>query len=205
MRSSIVAVFGLAVCGLGASLSGAVAAHTVTVRFDAGTYAISVDCQNAPATPCGSPTDGSLTVTIDPAMGNTPATANFVISTNETNAFNLVEYASFTLPEIADATGLEADNPGLYSPYFSGPDLTAADWNTAAYPVVVFWSEEDGGGVEIADSAALISPLIEQFAADDSGLPFTVISTPEPAAWAMTVTGLALAGGGLRRRRASAV
>jgi hypothetical protein len=206
MRSKYLFLVGLAFAASGAA--GAASAYQV--QFNAGTYDLAEQCDNSPA-PCGSPSDGSFTITLTPGAGNSPATASFVVSLDTTGPNNLTETASFVLPEIVTPSGFQPDTPGDFSPFFSASSLISESWSASDHPYVAFYAPtgEDGGGMTIADgtvtSGVFIAgnPLIETFAAGDTGSPYSVIGTPEPPTWATLIVGVGLAGAAVRRRVSS--
>jgi PEP-CTERM motif len=165
---------------------GAVAAPVGGVTFAPGVFAFATTCPNAPATPCDGASNATITVTVAGSQ------ASFVVDVPSAPADDV----SFTLPDYDVPTGVE---PGG-SPYFSGPTLTDATWDTTVYPYVIFWSAIDGGALNIAAGPDGADSLITLFASNQTITPVFSGLLPEPGTWTILLAGFALAGAFLRRR-----
>jgi hypothetical protein len=171
---------------------GVARASFIALQFTPSTYQI-IDafiggCPNV-SLPCGVPDDSTLTVSI------TGPKADF----STTDSVNPNWDIHFTLPNYLQPLGYE---PGQ-SPYYKGAGLTNADWNTAVYPFVTFWSLPDGGAFSIASSPDENGNILVDFFSTGTN-PFSLVVVPEPAAWTLMILGVGATGGMLRRRRALA-
>ncbi len=158
----------------------ATSASATIVTFVPGTYYLAKISGDTP-------TD-ILTVTV------TGGIANFVIDD--------ADFVTFSVPDNSTPEGVVLSG----SPYYASSSLPSTNYSATAYPYLSFYSTAVGGGLtigtEIGDTGSNRVNLFESNIG--TGQVYTLSGVPEPAAWALMLTGFGLLGGALRGRRGSA-
>jgi hypothetical protein len=153
-------------------LACATSAAAQTVQFVTGTYYLSANFFGTP--------DDTVTLTVSGGV------ASFDIVG--------VDNAAFSISNNSSPNGILFSN----SPYFltTSAAVRTASWDTASYPAITFWDDTSNGGITIGslpgDSG---SNFIDVFQSNTGpGQVFTLSAIPEPAVWAMMLSGFAIMG-----------
>ncbi len=154
---------------------------------------------------------GATVVTFDPGTYHLATTFPFDAPDDTLVVSVSAGVASFTLSGAESATfSVENDvAPSGFihytadDPYYTGAAILSASWDTSTEPYLIFFADNDAGGVAASSDTYGDPPLA--FSTDESnsgiGQVFTLgASVPEPGAWAMILLGVAGVGAVLRGR-----
>ncbi len=164
----------LAAAGL---MACAASASAGTITFLAGTYDLSTSY-------LGDPTD-TLVINVSGGVAS----------------FDLDSSITWSLPDVATPDGDVFG--GHNAPYFLASSVTAPSWDTETYGYLTFWASSENGGMTIGaqpgDGGGGGVNLVNLFqSSEGTGQVFAV---PEPATWALMLTGFAGLGAAMRARR----
>ena len=189
--------------GLNSSLAGWTVAGQVDV-VDNGTY--SIECSGKCVDLDGTPGPGGITSNLTAFSAGKKVTISFDISGNQRNSSADNFLFEFLFANMTDINGLTTltGYPGapvllgdfanverIYTEYDVAGDQPFVTYSLSFTPV-------QGGEFQIRFSTTSgdnIGPVLDNV---------LVSQVPEPATWAMLITGFGLVGAGLRRRRAVA-
>jgi hypothetical protein len=168
----------LAAAGL---MACAASAQAATITFLAGTYYLSDAYRSAP-------TD-TLVIGVSGGVAS----------------FDLDGSVTWSLPDVVTPDGDAVG--GDFAPYFLAGSVTSPSWDTGTYGYLTFWGAVNDGGLTIGaqpgDGGGEGNNLYNLFTSSEG--PGQVFAIPEPAVWAMMLTGFAGLGAALRTRRKPAI